>query len=79
MRCAYIGASHRPGDCVQKVATSTRKIIARLLKEGWKNIGGSKHDRFAHPNHPGVRVVVPRHRDQYPGTAYSIAKSAGWI
>jgi predicted RNA binding protein YcfA (HicA-like mRNA interferase family) len=64
---------------VPSVETNTRKIVARLEREGWQSIGGGKHDRFRHPDRPGVRVVVPRHREQYPGTAYSIAKSAGWI
>jgi predicted RNA binding protein YcfA (HicA-like mRNA interferase family) len=59
-------------------ATNTRKIIARLLREGWRNIGGGQHDVFKHPDKPN-RVVVPRHREQKPGTARSIAKAAGWI
>ena len=60
------------------VETSTRKIIARLEREGWKNIGGGKHDVFKHPDKVTL-VVVPRHRVQKPGTARSIAKAAGWI
>ncbi|HKZ96173.1 MAG TPA: type II toxin-antitoxin system HicA family toxin [Hyphomicrobiaceae bacterium] len=58
--------------------TSTRKIIARLEREGWRNIGGAKHDIFKHPERPG-RIVVPRHRKQSPGVARSIAKVAGWV
>lgn len=58
--------------------TNTRKIIARLEREGWANHGGGKHDVFRHPEKPGV-IVVPRHREQSPGVARSIAKSAGWI
>jgi len=61
------------------VETNTRKIIARLEKEGWVNIGGGKHDRFAHDAHPGIMITVPRHREITPGTARSIAKAAGWI
>ena len=60
------------------VETNTRKIIARLEREGWVNIGGKRHDIFKHANRPTL-VVVPRHRQQKPGTARSIAKSAGWL
>lgn len=60
------------------VETNTRKIVARLLREGWVSVGGAKHEQFTNPNRPGVLIVVPRHREQYIGTARSIAKSAGW-
>jgi predicted RNA binding protein YcfA (HicA-like mRNA interferase family) len=60
------------------IETNTRKIVARLEREGWVNIGGGKHDIFKHPAKPG-RIVVPRHREQSPGVARSIAKFAGWI
>jgi predicted RNA binding protein YcfA (HicA-like mRNA interferase family) len=61
------------------VETNSRKIIARLEQEGWVNIGGGKHDRFAHDERQGVRIVVPRHREQSIGVARQIAKAAGWI
>lgn len=61
------------------IETNTRKIVARLEREGWENIGGGKHDRFAHVDRPEVRIVVPRHREQSPGVARQIAKAAGWI
>ena len=61
-----------------QIETSTRKITARLEREGWVNAGGAKHDRFTHPVHSGF-VIVPRHREQSPGVAKSIAKGAGWI
>jgi len=59
--------------------TNTRKIIARLEREGWQLAGGSKHGKFEHPARPGVAIIVPRHREQSPGVARSIAKTAGWI
>ncbi|RST87440.1 type II toxin-antitoxin system HicA family toxin [Aquibium carbonis] len=59
--------------------TSTRKIVARLEREGWRNVGGGKHDRYEHADHPDILIVVPRHREQSPGVARSIAKLAGWI
>lgn len=61
------------------VETNTRKIIARLLKDGWFDVGGAKHDKFEHPQRPDVMLVVPRHREQSPGVARSIARLAGWI
>jgi predicted RNA binding protein YcfA (HicA-like mRNA interferase family) len=61
------------------VETNTRKIIARLLREGWKNIGGGSHDRFVHGDMPETMITVRRHRELTTGTARSIAKAAHWI
>jgi predicted RNA binding protein YcfA (HicA-like mRNA interferase family) len=58
--------------------TNTRKIVRRLQREGWVNIGGGKHDNFERPEKPGVLIQVPRHREVSPGVARSIAKLAGW-
>ncbi len=60
------------------IETNTRKIVARLQRDGWKNVGGGKHDKFEHPDHD-FAIIVPRHREQSPGVAKSIAKAAGWI
>ncbi|MGE0749243.1 MAG: type II toxin-antitoxin system HicA family toxin [Variibacter sp.] len=60
------------------IETSARKIIARLKRDGWKDVGGSKHDKFEHPNRP-FAIIVPRHREVSLGVAKSIAKAAGWI
>jgi len=57
--------------------TNTRKIAARLKREGWTNVGGGKHDKFRHPEKPGA-IIVPRHPMLTPGVARSIAKAAGW-
>jgi predicted RNA binding protein YcfA (HicA-like mRNA interferase family) len=62
-----------------KVETNTRRILDRLAAEGWVADGGSKHIRLAHPARPGVKIMVPRHRELEPGTSRSIAKAAGWI
>ena len=62
-----------------KVETNTRKIVARLGKDGWINIGGGSHDRFVNDKQPGAMITVPRHRELTPGTARSIARAAGWI
>ena len=62
-----------------KIETNARKIIGRLEKDGWTNIGGGSHDRFVHAERPETMITVPRHRELSPGTARSIAKAAGWI
>lgn len=59
--------------------TKTRKIIARLLAEGWIQKQGSKHDLFTHPDMPAKLIPVPRHKTLTPLTARSIAKEAGWL
>lgn len=58
--------------------TKTRKIIARLEKEGWMIEHGKEHGIFRNPNFPQLRIVVPRHRELSPGVARDIAKKAGW-
>jgi predicted RNA binding protein YcfA (HicA-like mRNA interferase family) len=59
--------------------TNTRKIISRLEREGWVNVGGGNHDRFVNQKRPEMMIPAPRHRELTPGTARSIAKAAGWI
>lgn len=58
--------------------TSRAKVVARLEREGWENMGGKGHDKFRHPKRP-TPIIVPRHRTLSPGVARSIAKAAGWI
>lgn len=59
--------------------TNTRKIVARLMREGWRKLHGGNHDKFEHAARPGVLMIVPRHREVSPGVARDIAKKAGWI
>jgi predicted RNA binding protein YcfA (HicA-like mRNA interferase family) len=61
------------------IETNTRKIVTRLEREGWVNVGGGGHDRFVKTDRPGEMIPVPRHRELTPGTARSVAKAAGWI
>lgn len=56
--------------------TNTAKIIARLEREGWENVGGTKHSKFRKTGYPPI--MVPRHRTVTAGVAKSIAKAAGW-
>ncbi len=62
-----------------KLETSRSKIVARLEREGWENIGGGKHDKFRNPEKPGRLIIVPRHKVLSPGVCRTIAKQAGWI
>lgn len=61
------------------IETNTRKIVARLEREGWINKGGTRHDLFVHADQPAKLIPVPRHRELTPLTARSIAKAAGWL
>ena len=55
---------------------NTAKIKARLEREGWELVGGTKHDKYRKAGCPSI--MVPRHRVVTPGVAQSIAKAAGW-
>lgn len=61
------------------IETNTRKILSRLKGDGWIHVGGSKHDKFEHPDKPEALITVPRHPTISIGTARSIAKAAGWL
>jgi hypothetical protein len=61
-----------------KPETNRARIVARLESEGWVPEGGAKHDKFANPANPGVKIMVPRHKKLTPGVARNIAKAAGW-
>ncbi|MDG4874182.1 hypothetical protein P9273_03595 [Mesorhizobium sp. WSM4935] len=56
--------------------TNTTKIKGRLEREGWKNVGGTKHDKYKKDGMP--MIMVPRHKTVTPLVARSIAKAAGW-
>lgn len=58
--------------------TRTRKITQRLEREGWLLKEGGAHSIYKHPDRPGVRITVPRHREVSLGVARDIAKLAGW-
>jgi hypothetical protein len=47
--------------------------------QGWVDAGGSKHDKFEHADRPDVLIIIPRHKQQSPGVARSIARVAGWM
>jgi predicted RNA binding protein YcfA (HicA-like mRNA interferase family) len=59
--------------------TNTRKIVGRLERENWTNVGGGNHDKFVNPTREGALIVAPRHKTVSPGVARDIAKKAGWM
>lgn len=56
---------------------SRAKVVRRLEREGWINVGGGKHDVFRHPGR-GLVFAVPRHRMLSPRVARDLARVAGW-
>ena len=64
----------------QVVERNSRKILARLLREGWDQAGISgSHHKFRHTI-SGKVIVVPHPKKDLPtGTARAIAKFAGWL
>jgi predicted RNA binding protein YcfA (HicA-like mRNA interferase family) len=63
---------------IKQMETNTRKVVRRLKKEKWLEEHGREHDKFIHPERPGVVIIVPRHGELSPGVARAIAKLAGW-
>lgn len=61
-----------------RVDTNRSEVVARLRKDGWVSEGGSKHEKFAHSERRGVKIMVPRHNVLSPGVARNIARAAGW-
>ncbi|AZO06579.1 MAG: addiction module toxin, HicA family [Mesorhizobium sp.] len=82
--CAFslIGRANCANNCtlasqgILVPETNTTKIKARLEREGWQLVGGSKHDKYKKAGMP--TIMVPRHKTVTPLVARSIAKAAGW-
>ncbi len=66
--------------CCVRVERDSRKIIDRLLREGWKGVGSKgSHHKFKHPE-DGRTIIVPHPKKDLPtGTARNIARHAGWL
>lgn len=55
-----------------------RDILKKLRDAGWIIQEGGRHHLATHPNKPGIKIPIPRHRKDIPiGTANSILKLAG--
>jgi predicted RNA binding protein YcfA (HicA-like mRNA interferase family) len=47
-----------------------------LKKAGWKIMPGGTHDLAIHPNKPGIKLTIPRHREINEYTAKEILNDA---
>jgi predicted RNA binding protein YcfA (HicA-like mRNA interferase family) len=74
----YMFAQQEKRPVMPGPETNARKIAQRLGREGWLLKEGGAHALYSHPEKPGVRIVLPRHREVSPNVARSIAKLAGW-
>ena len=55
-----------------------RELKKKLESAGWVITHGTGHDMAKHPNQPGIKISIPRHKGDIPiGTANSILKRAG--
>ena len=61
-----------------KPELSRAKIVTRLIADGWNSEGGAKHEKFANPRFPGIKIMVPRHKTLTAGVARNIAMAAKW-
>jgi len=53
------------------------ELERRLKKGGWTIYSGGKHNYAKHPNHPGIRIQIPRGSKVNDLTANGILKDAG--
>jgi predicted RNA binding protein YcfA (HicA-like mRNA interferase family) len=62
------------------IERNSRKIVARLKRDGWVPVGAvGSHHKFRDPK-TGRSIIVPHPKKDLPlGTARKIAKDAGWI
>lgn len=60
-----------------KLEDSRRRIVQRLIEDGWVSIGGGAHENFEKRGHPLIQV--PRHRVLSQGVARTIHLRAGWL
>jgi hypothetical protein len=52
-----------------KTETDRRKVVARLVRDGWQYRGGGEHDIYTRADRPGIIIAVLRHRTLSPGVA----------
>ncbi len=54
-----------------------RDLVKLLEKVGWVISSGSNHNMAKHPEHIGVKIPIPRHKEISEYTATQILKEAG--
>jgi len=56
-----------------------REVLKLLIENGWYIQEGKKHHLATHPDKPGIKIPIPRHRKDIPtGTLNNILKAA-WL
>ena len=62
------------------IERNSHRILARLKREGWAEIGGKGSHRKLRHKATGRTLVVSQPKKDLPtGTARNIAKHAGWL
>ncbi|MDO9535329.1 MAG: type II toxin-antitoxin system HicA family toxin [Bacillota bacterium] len=54
-----------------------RDIDKELKAAGWVITSGRKHDMAKHPDKPGIKIPLPRHKEINEYTAKGIIEEAG--
>ena len=54
-----------------------RELVKLLKANGWIITNGTRHDMAKHPDHPGVKIPIPRHGEPNKYTIEGILKAAG--
>ena len=54
-----------------------QELVRALKKAGWNITPGGNHDLATHPEKPGIKIPIPRHREINEYTARGIPESAG--
>lgn len=54
-----------------------RDIEKELKSAGWVITHGGNHDLATHPEKPGIRIPLPRHKEINEYTARGILEDAG--
>ncbi|MGI6129238.1 MAG: type II toxin-antitoxin system HicA family toxin [bacterium] len=48
-----------------------------IITAGWYIIRGKRHDMAKHPDKPGIKIPLPRHKEINEYTAQGILERAG--
>jgi predicted RNA binding protein YcfA (HicA-like mRNA interferase family) len=55
-----------------------REVLKLLKSKGWIITKGTRHHLATHPDKPGIKIPIPRHKGDIPnGTLNNILKAAG--
>jgi predicted RNA binding protein YcfA (HicA-like mRNA interferase family) len=54
-----------------------RGIVKKLEAAGWVITHGKKHDMAKHPDKPGIKIPIPRHKEINETTTQGMLEEAG--